>query len=116
MNNSSTTNGREINKESKITANEIGSGYGGILLDPTHSELNKIQKLISNGDRKFWIINRDNHWTAIAVKDNKWYEIDSFNRDLEGKDFKDFKLSTRQKNYEKNCGQQTLAALYELFI
>lgn len=86
---------------------------GGILLSPTETELQTLKK--KKGVDKFWIVNSEYHWTALVRKGNKWYEIDSFNRDLEGPEFENFDLPEKQKESESDCGQRTLAGIKLLF-
>lgn len=120
--------------------------YGGIILDPDRDTLkdslkweseqppippiirkqlpknpDRIRKPRKNysggGENMFWILNTNEHWTAVAKKGGEWFEIDSFNRDLLGSEFEDFKLAENdeQKIWETDCGQRTLASIYELF-
>lgn len=125
-----TTNGGQINEQiKKLMTDKRGAQrptlnnvlYGGLLINPTLTSLKKLKRECKT-KRKFWIINRDEHWTAIVKKDGKndqdeWKEIDSFNRDLNGASFKDLCLSkiNKQKINETDCGQRTLTKIIMYF-
>lgn len=84
-----------------------------MLINPTTKHLIHLKKIKTTNDPIFYIINRDNHWTAIYFKNNGWCELDSFNRDLL-KNFDDTKFIKKQKINEENCGQRLLLKLFKL--
>lgn len=116
MNVSGTTNGEQLEDEITKLDKLKNVKYGGMLLDPTAKMLSLIKKNNNGSIKIFFLINHRAHWTAIA-KNKTWIEIDSFNRDLLGDQFDDFKLKkgNKQEIEQTDCGQRTLAKLCEFF-
>lgn len=69
------------------------------------------------GNNKFYINLDKKHWTAIVKKNNKYYQFDSFNRNLYGDGFELIKLkkNEKQESNETTCGQHVLAKMMQLF-
>ena len=85
-------------------------GYKGILVDDEYKKIHN--NMLKNGD--IYIYNRDQHWSAIFKLNGKLYEYDSYNRDLLGNKFKDYKIGgfVQGKNGIDNsdCFQRTASA------
>lgn len=64
------------------------------------------------------ILNKAVHWTAAYAKNGKLYEIDSYNRDLLGAQYKDDKVpaSFQQPFNTTDCGQRTITMLIKYFL
>lgn len=68
-------------------------------------------------NNKFYINFDNHHWSAIVRKNNKYYQFDSFNRNLYGNGFESIKLkkNEKQKSNETTCGQHVLTKMLQLF-
>lgn len=60
--------------------------------------------------------NHAGHWRTVYNKNGTLYEYDSYGRDAQGSRYKDARAGgNKQKQWEANCGQRTIAHLIKVF-
>lgn len=115
MNDTGITNGLQLDTYAR---KYFPQAYRGIL---TNVNDDNVQSYASKLNRnQFYILNKDNHWTALVNRNNKVYEYDSYNRDMLDT-IPELKIQTAENIQgasgidDQSCGQRVLAKMHTIF-
>ena len=118
MNDNDITTGEQI--DGYLKKKFTPKTYRGIIIDLNTENIDDFIKDDPLRNNQFYINNYMRHWTAIYKKKNKYYEFDSYNRDMLEDDVIDKKISNKDIQGkggidDGDCGQRTIAFLLNEF-